>query len=207
MSALSQASAILSCSAGLALVPVHHTELTIMTAVWFKCTVTLANRKPGTGKMQQLFIDDTCSFITCQSVCSEKCPLSQPREEQDIPLREVVRMAASGTIWSSDSESKMVIWWSKAYWGSVSSPYVESHHTHSQMVFHLQTVCDPYTAGGDCRAARPLLSLLQKHLRSWRGSRLECQRPTTYNMQRRLLIKQLLHTLQQHFQTVGAIFC
>lgn len=48
----------------------------------------------------------------------------------------------------------------------MSTTCIASQHTHQQMVFYLQTVCDPYTAGGDCRAERLLFSLRQTHLQS-----------------------------------------
>lgn len=63
-------------------------------------------------------------------------------------------MAASGAVWSSDSESKMVICYSKTYCmlEVVSSSCLESHNINiPKWGFYLQTLCDPYTAEGHCR--------------------------------------------------------
>lgn len=81
------------------------------------------------------------------------------------------------------------------------SPCVEPKRTFPIVAFHLQIVCDPYTAARGCIAERPLLFQPQTHPQSWRGSCLWCQSPAAYNIHTMcslLLTKHLLHIIWWH---------
>lgn len=71
---------------------------------------------------------------------AEKCVIFTSKKQ--IPLRVAVKMAASGAIWSSDSESKMVICCSKKHWFSKLYPqpqhtrFLKGWFTHRLSVIH-----------------------------------------------------------------------
>lgn len=118
--------------------------------------------------------------------------------KQDVPLRIVVRMAASGTVWSSDSESKMVIWWS------------ETHESNKQPVLnHTDKWCVTYrlsvihTLQEETVEFRGFCSLHSKNIFNPDEEavfNVSIQLPTTNRDVSSS--NKLLHTVQQHFQTV-----